>query len=75
MRDACGVVGPEWEAWCVQVGKDREMEIEFWEQAQERVVKESMVAAPIVAPRPEKTKMLKKKSSKRLTKLDVCVVM
>ena len=51
------------------------MEIEFWEQAQERVVKESMVAAPIVAPRPEKTKMLKKKSSKRLTKLDVCVVM
>ena len=75
MKDAGGVVGPEWEAWCVQVERDREMEIEFWEQAQERVVKESMVATPIIAPQPEKTKIVKKKSSKRRTKLDVCVVM
>ncbi|KAF1960269.1 hypothetical protein CC80DRAFT_544718 [Byssothecium circinans] len=30
----------EWRQWCEQVAKDRVMETEYWEQAQERVVRE-----------------------------------
>lgn len=73
MRDAGGVVGPEWEEWCEQVRRDREMEVEFWEGTQERMVREAMALAPILAPQTEKT--IVKKKSRKLGKLDVCVVM
>lgn len=72
-RDVGGLVGPEWQQWYVEVGKDRNMEIAFWEIAQERLVREQMASAPVIAVQPNKT--IKEKKSKRLTKLDVCVVM
>ncbi|PVH93891.1 hypothetical protein DM02DRAFT_483307, partial [Periconia macrospinosa] len=32
--------GTMWEQWCEEVRRDREMEVEFWEKAQERLVRE-----------------------------------
>ncbi|KAJ4357861.1 uncharacterized protein N0V89_002438 [Didymosphaeria variabile] len=72
-RDVGGLVGPEWGEWYVQVAKDRDMEIEFWENAQERIVREEMGREPAGEVQPEQT--AKEKKSKRLMKLDVCVVM
>lgn len=72
-RDAGGVVGPEFEEWYVQMGKDRELEVEYWENVQERVVREEMRRYTVGEVKPPKT--AKEKKSKRLTKLDVCVVM
>jgi hypothetical protein len=40
----CGVWNPvEWEQWHGNAKKDRDMEMEFWEKAQERVVREKKV--------------------------------
>ncbi|KAL5378725.1 hypothetical protein DPSP01_008949 [Paraphaeosphaeria sporulosa] len=71
-RDVGGVVGPEFEEWYVQMGKDRELEVEYWEAAQERIVREEMGKWSVRSVQPKTTKQSK---SKRLTKLDVCVVM
>jgi len=35
--------GTMWEQWCEEVRRDREMEVEFWEKAQERLVREEGV--------------------------------
>lgn len=75
-RDVGGLVGPEWEEWCVQIQRDREMEVEFWEGAQERAVREKTGSVAVIAAQPEKTeKAGKKKKSKMLGKRGVCVVM
>ncbi|KAL1612439.1 hypothetical protein SLS60_000666 [Paraconiothyrium brasiliense] len=71
-RDVGGLAGPEWGEWYVQVAKDRLMEIGFWENAQERIVREEMGKKPAAEVQPKKTV---KEKSKRLTKLGVCVVM
>ncbi|KAF1976044.1 hypothetical protein BU23DRAFT_59708 [Bimuria novae-zelandiae CBS 107.79] len=70
MRDAGGVVGSEFEEWCAQVGRDREMEGEYWEAAQERVVREKMggVSAGVVVEQKNEVKEEKKKK-KRLSRL------
>jgi hypothetical protein len=51
----CGWNAVEWEQWHSNAKKDREMEMEFWEKAQERVVREKKVvpkaAAAKVAPK------------------------
>jgi hypothetical protein len=36
----CGWNETEWNDWFMNVARDREMEVEFWEKAQERVVRE-----------------------------------
>ncbi|KAJ4294379.1 hypothetical protein N0V90_008069 [Kalmusia sp. IMI 367209] len=72
-RDVGGVVGPEWEEWCAQVARDREMEVEFWEGAQERVVKEKMASSPIVSPEQSKSNNVIKEKKSR--KRDICIVM
>ncbi|KAF2441672.1 hypothetical protein P171DRAFT_76378 [Karstenula rhodostoma CBS 690.94] len=72
-RDVGGVVGPEFEEWHIQMGKDRDLEVEYWENAQKRIVREEMGRYHVGAVQPQKT--VKEKKSKRLTKLDVCVVM
>lgn len=69
-RDVGGFVGPEFEEWIVQMGRDRELEVEYWENAQEKIVKEEMRKWPL-----GEVKTLKERKSRRLTKLDVCAVM
>jgi hypothetical protein len=39
----CGWNDVEWEQWYSNAKKDREMEMEFWEKAQERITKEKKV--------------------------------
>ncbi|KAJ4317570.1 hypothetical protein N0V94_004863 [Neodidymelliopsis sp. IMI 364377] len=39
----CGWDGEEWDGWYQNVKRDRELESEFWEKAQERVVRERIV--------------------------------
>lgn len=74
MRDVGGVLGPEWEEWYLQVGRDREMEVEYWESAQENLVRENLALAPMGVTDKEE-KGTKQKKGKRGPKLDVCVVM
>ena len=72
-REIGATTGPEWDEWLAQILKDREMEVEFWEQAQERVIQEKMGSAPMmIRPESEKGNAVKEKRKK---KLDVCVVM
>ncbi|KAF9738778.1 hypothetical protein PMIN06_010509 [Paraphaeosphaeria minitans] len=70
--DVGGVVGPEFEEWYVQMGRDRQLEVEYWESAQERIVREEMGRWRVGSVQPKTVKLSK---SRRLTKLDVCVVM
>ena len=39
----CGWDGEEWDGWYQNALQDRKMELEFWEKAQERVVRERLV--------------------------------
>lgn len=46
-RRAEGGAGPEWMQWCEQVRLDRDMEQEYWEKAQERVLREKGINWPV----------------------------
>lgn len=50
----CGWNSVEWEQWYNNAKKDREMEMEFWEKAQERNVKEKKVTPKVAAVKVDK---------------------
>lgn len=67
-----------WKEWFWQIRKDRNMEIEFWEQAQERVVKEKSGNWPAAVTKNTDTNnvAVETKKEKKQGKLkDICVVM
>lgn len=52
----CGWDGKEWDTWYTNAKRDREMELEYWEKAQEKAVRGRMVskASKCVAEKAEK---------------------